>query len=126
MLATYIGYGLTALVGLGIIAVGVRFLVQPRPSVAGFGVPIERAGGPDNAYHAVKGVRDIGSGLIALALIAAGSPHALGWFMVAASFIPFGDAIIVLRYGGPRLTAFGVHGATAVVMLIAAALLLTR
>jgi hypothetical protein len=44
---------------------------------------------------------------------------------VAASTIPIGDAIIVLRHHGPKATAYGVHGATAAVLLATAALLLT-
>ena len=52
-------------------------------------------------------------------------PHVLGWFELAASIIPIGDAIIVLRHGGPQAIAYGVHGATAVVLLATAALLIT-
>jgi hypothetical protein len=52
-------------------------------------------------------------------------PHVLGWFELAASTIPIGDAIIVLRSNGPKATVYGVHGATAVVLLATAALLFT-
>jgi hypothetical protein len=48
----------------------------------------------------------------------------LGAFMAAASLIPIGDALIVLRSGGSRAVAFGIHGVTAVVMLAASAALL--
>jgi hypothetical protein len=41
------------------------------------------------------------------------------------STIPIGDAIIVLRSNGPKAAVYGVHGATAVVLLAAAALLFT-
>jgi hypothetical protein len=64
----------------------------------------------------------------ALAMSAARSPrmpHVLGWFEPAASTVPIGDAIIVLRSNGPKATVYGVHGATAVVLLAAAALLFT-
>ncbi len=44
---------------------------------------------------------------------------------LAASTIPIGDAIIVLRSNGPKATVYGVHGATAVVLLAADALLFT-
>ena len=37
--------------------------------------------------------------------------------------IPIGDAIIVLRSNGPKATAYGVHGATTVVVSLAAAAL---
>ena len=64
-------------------------------------------------------------GLIAVILLTAQMPHVLGWFELAASTIPIGDALIVLRHGGPKATAYGVHGATAVVLLATAALLFT-
>ena len=45
--------------------------------------------------------------------------------MLAASTIPIGDAIIALRSNGPKATAYGVHGATAGVLLATAAFLFT-
>ena len=47
----------------------------------------------------------------------------LCWFERAASTIPIGDAIIVLRSNGPKAAVYGVHGAMAVVLLATAALL---
>jgi hypothetical protein len=44
--------------------------------------------------------------------------------MLAAAAIPVADGVIVLRTGGPRAIAFGVHHATAAVMLTTAGLLL--
>ena len=52
-------------------------------------------------------------------------PHVLGWFELAASTIPIGDAITVPRSNSPRATVYGVHGATAIVLLATAALLFT-
>ena len=74
--------------------------------------------------YPLKGIRDIASGLFAAMLIAYGSAHALGWFMLIATLIPIADAMIVLRQGGSRTIAFGVHGSTAVAMLIISGLLL--
>jgi hypothetical protein len=44
--------------------------------------------------------------------------------ILAATIIPIADAIIVLGSGGPKSIALGVHGVTAVVMLITSGLLL--
>lgn len=44
--------------------------------------------------------------------------------MLAAVGIPVGDALIVLRGNGPKAAIYGIHGATAVVMLVISALLL--
>jgi hypothetical protein len=52
------------------------------------------------AYLSAKGIRDIASGLFAGMLIAFGSAHALGWFMLIATIIPLSDAVIVLHQGG--------------------------
>ena len=120
MILTHIGYGLSGLLGLGIIFIGTRFLLAPKAAAADFGISIGQSGDP---YLSVKGVRDIASGLVALILLATGVPHVLGGFMLAASIIPIGDAIIVLRRKGSKATAYGVHAATAAVMLLTAALL---
>jgi len=103
----------------GIIALGIRFLVAPRPAIAGFGVA------PDSlrALTAIKGVRDISSGVVLLVVWAAAGPVALGWALVAAAVTPLADAVIVVTNGGAPATALGVHGLTAV-LLVAAGLVL--
>jgi len=50
----------------------------------------------------------------------------MAFFMLIATLIPIDDAMIVLHQGGSRTIAFGVHGATAVVMLIISRLLFVR
>ena len=76
------------------------------------------------AYLIVKGVRDIATGLFVIILMVAGATHLVGWVMLAATIIPLGDAAIVLRNGGSKSVAWGVHGGTAAVMLLTTALLL--
>ena len=125
MALTKIGYGVSGLVGAGIIFIGARFLVAPQVAAAGFGITTEQRGGVPDPYLAVKGVRDIASGIVVFVLLAAGKPHVLGGYMAAASIIPIGDGIIVLRHNGSKATAYGVHGATAAVVLTTAAVLLT-
>ena len=48
----------------------------------------------------------------------------LGWWMLVMTLIPIGDAVVVLRSGGSKATAYGVHVATAVVMAVIGILLL--
>jgi hypothetical protein len=124
MTTTTIGYTLAGLIGAGIIFIGARFFVAPRVAAAGYGVQPDLGQRSAGAYLSVKGVRDIASGLIIFSLMAAGATHPLGWMMLAATIIPLGDATIVLGNGGSRSVAYGVHGLTAVVMLITSALLL--
>ena len=125
MVMTKIGYGLSGLLGAGIIFIGARFLVQPQAAAAGYGITTEQRGPASDAYLAVKGVRDIAFGVVTFVVLAAQRPHILGRYLVAASIVPAGDAIIVLRGNGPKATAYGVHGATAAGMLGTAAVLLS-
>lgn len=118
---TPIAYGLAVLLNLLLVFVGARFLFTPRAAAAGYGVPAKPDGDP--AYLTIKGTRDGGYGLLGLALLVFAGPHAAAWFMLILAPVPVGDMIIVLRHGGPRAVAFGVHFATAVVMLLSAALL---
>jgi hypothetical protein len=124
MVTTKIGYGLSGLLGAALVYIGARFLVQPQPAAAGYGITAEQADPISNPYLAVTGVRDIGFGFVTFVLLAAERPHILGRYLVAASIVPAGDATIVLRANGPKATAYGVHGATAAGMLGTAALLL--
>src|SRR3569833_645461 len=118
---TPIAYGLAIVLAVFILLIGLRFLVTPVPAATGYGVPAKTNG--DAAYLSVKGVRDVGYGVLGLALLAFASAHAVGWCMLAAALVPLGDALIVLRNGGTKATAFGIHFATAVVVLVSAALL---
>lgn len=121
---TTIGYVLAGLIAAAIIFVGARFLVAPRVAAAGYGVLVDVDQPGARAYLSVKGVRDIASGLFVIIPLIAGATHLVGWIILAATIIPLGDAVIVLRSGGSKSVAFGVHGATAVVMLITTVLLL--
>jgi hypothetical protein len=115
---------LAGLIGVGIIFMGARAFWTPQAAV-GFGIP----GTPtkDRTFHAwlaVKAVRDTACGLFIFVLLAGAAPHLLGWFLLIAAGIPVGDAVIVLRSNGPRAAAYGIHGATAVVILTTSLLLL--
>jgi hypothetical protein len=114
----WIAYGLAIVLNLFIIVIGARFLLVPESAATAYGVPAARG-----AYLSVKGVRDVSFGLIGLALLAFVGAVAGAWFMLVVALVPLGDMLIVLRHGGTKATAFGIHFATAVVVLISAALL---
>nr|WP_083466723.1 DUF4267 domain-containing protein [Kibdelosporangium sp. MJ126-NF4]CEL18219.1 putative membrane protein [Kibdelosporangium sp. MJ126-NF4]CTQ90550.1 putative membrane protein [Kibdelosporangium sp. MJ126-NF4] len=121
---TNIANVLAGLIGVGIIFVGVRAFWVPQ-AAAGFGIPDTPTEDSNfQAWLAVKSVRDIASGVFIFILLVAATPQVLGWFMLAATGIPVGDALIVLRSKGSKAAAYGVHGATAVVMLAISVLLL--
>src|SRR5262245_30419695 len=120
---TRIGFYLSGEIAAGIIFIGWRFLLAPSAAAAPY-VVSSVAEHHSRARLFAKGIRDIASGLFAAMLIAYGSAHALGWFMLIATLIPIADAVIVLHQGGSRTIAFGVHGGTAAATLIISGLLL--
>jgi hypothetical protein len=116
-----IAYGLATVLALFVTFIGARFLYAPHAAAAGYGVPAEP--GAADAYLTIKGVRDLTFGVLGLALIAFAGAHAAGWYMLVVAIAPFGDCAIVLRNGGTKAAAFGIHFATAVIVLVSAALL---
>ena len=125
-IVTTIGYVLSGLLAVGIIFLGARFLVAPRVAAVGYGVLPDVDETSVCAYLSVKGVRDIATGLFVVILMIARETHLLGWVILAATIIPLADAAIVLRSGGSRAIAYGVHGVTAAVMVVTTALLLVQ
>jgi hypothetical protein len=121
---TNVAAALAGLIGAGIIFIGARAFWAPQ-AAAGFGIPDTPTGDRNfQAWLTVKAVRDIASGLFIFILLIGATPQLLGWFMLAATGIPIGDALIVLRNNGPKAAVYGVHGSTAAVMLVISVLLL--
>ncbi|RZU72910.1 uncharacterized protein DUF4267 [Micromonospora kangleipakensis] len=116
-----LAYGLAVVISLLLVVIGARFLLQPEAAAAGYGVPAKPDG--DRAYLTVKGLRDLTYGLLGLALIGFATPTAVAWYMLLGALEPLGDTVIVLRHGGTKAAAFGIHFATAVVVLLDAVLL---
>ena len=108
--------GLAGVLGLGLAG---RFLLDPATAADGYGVHTTA----DNPYLAVKGIRDLGTGLTLLALLARNDTRALGPALLTLSTIPVGDALVVRHHGGPLSTSLGIHGLTAVGMVAAGAVL---
>jgi len=120
---TSIAFGLAILLNLALCAIGVRFFVAPRAAAAGYGVVANEHG--DSAYLTIKAVRDTTFGILGLTLLAFSGARAAGLFMLVGALVPLADTAIVLRHGGRRAIAFGVHFATAVALLVDAGLLLS-
>ncbi|MER5472452.1 DUF4267 domain-containing protein [Streptomyces sp. NPDC002935] len=114
-------YGLAIVLDLLVLFIGARFLVQPRAAATGYGVPAKPDG--DAAYLEIKGLRDAALGVMGLALLAFAGATAEAWFMLTVALVPLGDTLIVLRHGGTKAVAFGIHFATAALVLVSAGLL---
>ncbi|MCX3291634.1 DUF4267 domain-containing protein [Streptomyces sp. NEAU-H22] len=119
---TVTAYTLAVVLNLFCLFLGYRFLFRPASAAAGYGVPADPRGDA-GAYLTIKGLRDGTLGLVGLALLVFAGTGAEAWFMLAVALVPLGDTLIVLRNGGKRAVAFGIHFATAAVVLISAALL---
>jgi Domain of unknown function (DUF4267) len=115
-------YVLAGLIAVGIIFIGAQYIWAPGTTAPGFGFRELPENG--EGYYSVKGVRDIASGLIVFTLMAAVGHREMAWVILAMASIPLGDMLTVLRYRGRKAAAFGIHGATAAVMLVVTALLL--
>ncbi|MGW2156898.1 DUF4267 domain-containing protein [Nonomuraea sp. NPDC001699] len=121
---TTVGVVLAFVGALFIGYVGVSYLLAPQSMAPNFGLP-SWPHGEGAGFLAVKGVRDLASGLVILAVLMTGNRRVLGWVMLAAALTPIGDMFIVLLSGGDPATAFGVHGATAAAVVLAGGLLLS-
>jgi len=118
------GYLLAGLIAAAIIVVGARFFLAPSAAAAGYGIQPDLDQPLVGAYLHVKGIRDVASGVLVIIVMLAGNTHLLGWMILAATMIPAVDTAIVLRNRGRKSIAWGIHGATAAVMVLTAALLL--
>lgn len=110
------------LVALAIIFIGVRFIVAPLVGAEGFGIVVPHT--VADPYLLTKGVRDIASGIFVFCLVAAATRRVVGIYMLAASFIPCCDMLIVISQIGPQPAPFMIHGGTAVTLWILAYFLL--
>lgn len=118
--------GVALLAAAGIIVTGVMYLSNPRAATQSFGLPLPEEGGNIAWWLRLKGVRDIVSGLVVLALTVWGGPRLLGIVLLIEAMIPVGDMSLVLAAKGSAKRAFGIHGLTAVLMIVAAIALVMR
>ena len=116
----WIALGIASLVALAIIAIGIQYIAAPRTATRSFGLPLPENGTSISWWLRLKGVRDIASGLTVLSLMAWGTPRVVGIVLFAEAVIPVGDMLVVLGGKGSTKAAFGMHGITAVVMVLTA------
>lgn len=112
--------GIALLAALGIIAIGLMYLTNPRVATQSFGLPLPEAGVNVAWWLRLKGVRDVVSGLVVLALIAWAEPRTVGIILLVEALIPAGDMSLILTARGSVARAFGIHGLTALLMIAGA------
>ncbi|USQ95326.1 DUF4267 domain-containing protein [Caulobacter sp. RL271] len=117
--------GVALLAALGIIAIGVMYLSNPKTAMRSFGLPLPEQGSNIAWWLRLKGVRDVAAGLVVLALMLWGEPRMLGVILLIEAMIPVGDMSLIFAAKGSTGKALGVHGLTAALMILAAIPLVT-
>ena len=115
---------LSALLGIAILFLGANFILNPHGGAAGYGVTVTSTDA--DAFLRAKGVRDIATGIVVLALLSFSSARAVALALLGLLPIPVGDAIIVATTGGAPAYAVPMHALTAVVMGVVALFILRR
>ena len=111
-------YWLTALVAVGIILLGLRFMLVPNAGADGFGIPPLHTR-ETIAYGWIKGIRDIYAGIVVVIFLVLRQPRTTAFAFGAAIIIPVSDCLTVLSVNGAKdVTHLLIHGITAVYMII--------
>ncbi|MGC4933338.1 DUF4267 domain-containing protein [Gordonia sp. DT30] len=106
---------------LGIIAIGGAYLARNAANAAGFGLTVTVP--PEaRAWWQVKGIRDLTTGVLVIAFTFAGTDR-LPLLLGVLAIVPIGDMLIVLGQRGNTARALGIHGLTALLLLLAAVLM---
>lgn len=112
-------FWLTLAAILGIVFIGLRFLVAPLTAAAAFGVPL--ADGSDGiAFAYTKGIRDIFSGLVGLPFLLAGQRRPIAWVLLVATIVPLTDGLIMMMFSGVQRVFLAIHWGAAVYLIVVA------
>lgn len=100
---------LSLMIGAGLIFIGGRFLVTPETAELGFGLHYSQ---PNNAFHTIKGIRDVFAGLLITLLAWQHQRYALWLTLLTGSIIPVADLLVVWRTPGSLPSTIFIHGGT--------------
>ncbi len=113
----------TLVIPIGIIGVGINFILNPVGASAAYGVPIhDPAAFP---FMWIKGIRDIFSGLVILPFLFSGNRRVTTILFAISTFIPFCDGLVIIGISGFSARLL-IHWGTAFYMGIVAMFLLRR
>lgn len=111
-------------VAIAAIAIGLMYLSNPRGATQSFGLPLPEPGPNVAWWLRLKGVRDVATGLVILTLLIWAGRGSAGIALLTAALVPLGDLFTILAARGSTARAFGIHGLTAVLMVVAGVLLI--
>jgi hypothetical protein len=83
---------LSLLLGLGMVFIGLRFLLAPRAGADGVFLPPSDT---QYAFHYAKGIRDVFSGLLLALFAGLGYDRSLAWVLLLGALIPSVDLTVV-------------------------------
>jgi len=115
---------LAALMAVAIIVIGCFYLVSPERMTGSFGLKPPASDADTRAWLRPKGIRDVVSGLVVLAMMLTTDTRLVGIALLVEAIVPLGDMSIVLGSGGSKSKAFSIHGVTCAVMLVVGLLLI--
>ena len=113
----------TLVIPVGIIGLGINFILNPVGASAAYGVPIhDPAAFP---FMWIKGIRDIFAGLVVLPFLLTGNRRVTAILFAISIFVPFGDGLVIIGNSGFAAPLL-IHWGTALYMAIVAAFLFRR
>jgi hypothetical protein len=115
---------LAALMAVGIMIIGCFYLASPERISGTFGLQPPASDADTRAWLRLKGIRDVVSGLVVLAMMLAADARLLGITLLVEAIVPFGDMSIILGSGGSKSRALSIHGVTCAAMLVVGFLLI--
>ena len=113
-----------ALIAVAVMTIGCFYLVAPQRISGSFGLKPPASDADTRAWLRLKGIRDLGAGLVVLTMMLTADLRTVGIALIAFAIIPLGDMAIVLGSGGSTSKAFSIHGLTCAVMLVVGLLLI--
>src|SRR6516162_6617193 len=93
LLRLRLGNIMSGVIAAGITFIGARFLFAPRAAALSYGIPL--ASDRDRWLTAVKGVRDVTSGLLLAGALSSGVGATTRRVLAIETIIPLGDGAIV-------------------------------
>ncbi|MBC9911587.1 DUF4267 domain-containing protein [Chitinophaga varians] len=111
-----LSYCLAMLTGLLLIYIGALFLLVPETAETGYG--IHTVTGGDHAFHYIKGIRDLFSGVAIVLLLLTKEFRAAGFFLLAGSIVPIADFSIVMNQPHYETASLYQHAIAVILLLI--------
>ena len=115
---------LEARLAVSVIILGCFYLVSPARMTGSFGLKLPASDDHTRAWLRLKGVRDVVSGLVVLAMMLTADRRLVGIALLVEAIVPLGDMSIILASGGSKAKALSIHGVTCAVMLVVSVLLI--